>query len=216
MSNRMALAEALARHAGKELTKDVGRAILEDLFPDRHVPVELFPRQHVGRFILAGEMLRASVETDALNLAYDTEAGDGDPLAYDYERMLEIQRAGGFVQFVARVAESGELAGVMRLFVGKNERTGKPFCKDNLFFIYQQHRGIELSVALWRYAERCMFGHGVRTVSFLSRKANGADRMAKFLGYTPSAIQFTKSHEGDDYAALSNRHTKGESNESQL
>lgn len=210
MSSRMNLAMVLARYADQPLTKDVGRTILEDLFPDRRLRVEDFEPGAGGKCLIRGEALRESPEWDALHAAYNAEYGEEAGLIYDYDRMLEIQHDGGLVQFVARAADTGELAGVMRLFVGKNERTGRAFARDNVFFIYPQHRGIDLSVPLWRYAERCMFDLGVREVSFLSRKATGADRMAKFLGYTPCAVQFKKSHEGDDYAALTNRHTKGE------
>lgn len=209
MRNREAVAFALAPHAGKVLTQDIARDIIATLFPDRHLPIERFEPGHGGKCVIRGELLRPTTEMDCLHDAYQQETDGAMELHYDYDRMLEIQHDGGFAQFTARIAETGELAGVMRVFVGKNERTGHIFCRDNLFFIYPKHRGIELSTRLWRYAERCMFDLGVREVTFLSRHVNGADRMAKFLGYVPSAVQFSKVHVGDDYAAVTSRHTEG-------
>lgn len=208
-----ALVLALAAHSGEQLTVGVARSIVAALFPRLPIDPAQFPAAQVGRYLLQCEAFEETAELHAVHQAYHAETDTtGEPLAYDYPRMRAIYLQGGLAMFTARVAETGELVGVMRVFVSRNER-GVLTARDNMFFIYPAHRGLPLAVRLWRYAERCMFDHGVRKVTFSSMTATGAEKMARFLGYQPTAIQFSKTHQGDDYAALATRHTPKKGND---
>lgn len=206
--NRQHVAYALARHAGKPLTQDAARAILDDLFPDHSIdPADFAPAEHAG-YTLQLERFEDTAELRALQRDYAAETHPGEPYSLDAEVLAALARAGGLATFTAR--RGAELVGVMRVFLLRNERTGLIEARDNLFFIYPGHRG-RVAVALWRYAERCMFDHGVRSVVFTALTLTGAGRMAKFLGYQADGTRYRKTAVGTaSYDTLPTRHHRGQ------
>ena len=206
---RQLLALALARFAGQTLTPEVAREIMADAGMDRDLSID--PRQFGSR-IWHGYELRAErvagmeAELAPLHRAYLVEAR---PHAADqpfpYAALREAERAGAVVQFTAR--EAGRLVGIMRIRLSRHIHTGEPVVHDDLFYVAAAHRGF-LSVTLWRFAEEAMFRFGVREASFDSLSITGAERMAKFLGYTKVSTRFSKvAHDACDYTHVPNRHT---------
>ena len=200
----------VAESIGQVMTREKASEIMAVLRGTNGYPIDhtQFPQEDAGAYTMACEPFARTDEMEALHAAYHAATDDtGEPLNYDYDLMYRLWCVGSMVQFVTREKATGRLVGVMRLYVGRCERTGTRYCKDSMFFIYEQHRGqMALAVGLWRYAERSMFAYGVRKVSFTSLLKPGAEKMAKFLGYQPKGTLFVKTHAGDDYQALTTRH----------
>lgn len=202
---RKALCLALAKYSGQVLTREVALDLLADLFPDRSIDPAQFVPEQVGGYRLQCEAFRRSDEVHALNAAYHRETDrTGDALDFDYDRLAEMAQAGQLVQFTGRLASSGELVGVMRLYVATSTRTQQLSVSDDLLYIDPAHRSLQLASRLWRYAERSMFALGAREATFTC--IGEAARLARFMGYGAVATQFSKTHQGDDYAARTTRH----------
>ncbi|MBH2008281.1 MAG: GNAT family N-acetyltransferase [Xanthomonadaceae bacterium] len=189
-----AIALALAKHKDETLTVDVARAILRDCDAgDRSINPYDFAPEQFGAYRIWCERLRtARSELKTHREAYLAERHPDRPQDIDWFRLLSMSYGGQQVVFTAR-DEAGKLVGSMWLFVGKSINTGELAASDDLFYIEPAHRGGMLAARMWRYAEQAMFRHGVREASFLSRADTRAERLARFMGYTPEAIRVTKT-----------------------
>lgn len=202
---RKALCLALGKYAGQVLTREVALDLLTELFPDKSINPSQFAPETVGPFTLQCERFTRCDEFHALHAAYHAETDHtGAALDVDYDRLADMAHAGQLAQFTART--NGELVGLMRVFVGCCTNTKHLTVSDNLFFITPAHRSLLLATRLWRYAERSMFSIGAREVSFVG--LGRAARMARFLGYPAVGTKFSKTHQGNDYGALTTRHTE--------
>lgn len=207
---RQKLALALARFADQLLTADAARQIMRDALSeeDRSIPVDNFGEKWWRGYRLRAEHV-AGNEGDLapLHAAYHAQTrSEPVDLNYDYARLREAERAGTVAMFTAR--HERRLVGVMRVRLGHTLETQHMTACDDLFYIDPAHRGW-LAVELWRFAERSCFAHGVREVNFDSLTVNGAEKLAKFLGYHPVAIKFRKvAQDSSDYSTLPTRHTK--------
>jgi hypothetical protein len=210
---RALLSVALARAVGQVLTVELAQSIVREACAeeDRSIPVDAFGAKTWRGYTLRAEKVAGNeTELAPLHLAYHHETRPAPiDLDFDYARLREAERAGTVAMFTARVAETGELVGVMRVRVGFTLETQHMTACDDMFFVKPEHRGW-LAVQLWKFAEEAMFGYGVREVTFDSLTINGAERMARFLGYQQVAIKFHKvAQEACNYSQVPTRHREG-------
>lgn len=210
---RLHLALALARCAGKAVTKELASQILAEVFPhgDHSIPVESFlPSAWQGYSLQAERISGNEAELRPLHDAYhrDTRVLETDP-DYDFARLREAEREGKVAMFTARTG-TGELVGIMRIRVWRALEDRRLQACDDMFYVAPAHRGGMLAVRLWQFAERTMFDFGVREVTFDSLSINGAEKMARFLGYSQVAIKFHKvAQEACNYSQVPGRHRQG-------
>lgn len=210
---RLHLALALARCAGKTVTKDLAAQILAEVCPhgDRSIPVEDISAGGWGGYTFRAERVSGNeAELRPLHDAYHRETRvlvtESD---YDFARLREAEREGNVAMFTARNAED-ELVGVMRIRVWRALEDRRLQACDDMFYMVPAHRGGMLAVRLWQFAERAMFDFGVREVTFDSLGINGAEKMARFLGYEQVAIKFHKvAQEACNYSQVPGRHRQG-------
>ncbi|MET3514362.1 hypothetical protein ABIC63_002134 [Pseudacidovorax sp. 1753] len=212
---RLRLALALSRYAGQVLTPDLARSILRDVEgADRTIDGKRFGQEGFNGYVIAAETVAGNeAALVPLQAACHEETRPGIPFdhQFDFARQREAERAGNLVLFTARLASTGELVGVLRVRVFQPDGCAHLEVTDDLFYIRPAHRNW-LAVHLWRFAERSMFNLGVRVVSFDSLSITGADRMARYLGYTPVATKFTKvAQDACDYQQVPQRRPRGDS-----
>lgn len=210
---RRFLSLVLAKHAGQTITLELATSIAKELLGVAENPIDVGqfePAEYRG-FALACERLELIL--DELHPLHVAQYGEtetyraGIPLNMDYERLVDLERAGRLMQFTARVKETGELVGSMRIFLGNDIHTqtkfanvpdldklipGDTFATDDVFYITPEHRGGFLAIKLWKYSEQCGLKIGARALFFDSKLVNKADKLAKFLGYTPYATKHAK------------------------
>lgn len=209
---RMHLALALARCAGQTVTRELAAQILAEVCPheDHSIPVETFPTGGWHGYTFRAERVAGNeAELLPLHTAYhhDTRVLETDA-AYDFARLREAERGGHVAMFVARTA-AGELVGIMRIRVWRALEDRRLQACDDMFYVAPAHRGSMMAVRLWQFAERVMFDFGVREVTFDSLGINGAEKMARFLGYRQVAIKFHKvAQDASDHTQVPTRHQK--------
>jgi hypothetical protein len=202
---------ALAKYAGQVITVEVGRRIVAEACMDvDHCidPVRFGSLDWNGYTIRAERVAGLEVELAPLHAAYLLEVRpDEAHLPFPWTVLRQAERAGGVAMFTAR--RGAELVGLMRVRVDHHMHTSALVVSDDMFYVLPQHRGF-LAVQLWKFAEKAMFGYGVREASFDSLHVTGAPRMAKFLGYRAAATRFVKvAHDASDYHHVPTRHDKG-------
>lgn len=206
------LSLVLAKHMGNMLTLDLARTIAREASPSRPFRPELFmPVEKWEGYTFQCERLigRGREELQYQRLAYLAETR-GQACSPDWGKLEELQRIGHHVIFTAR-NQAGDLAGSVWLYTVDDIDTRKPMVTDDMLYVEPAHRG-RLGVKLVQYAERCIFAIGIRSATFHFRSANRADRLARYLGYTPISTRVTKTHDGDSFAAVPTRH-KGSTHE---
>lgn len=204
------LSLVLAKHMGESLTLDVARAIAREVAPTRAYSPDLWAPMEWEGYTFQCERLNGigSEELKFQRWAYLAETrGFCTP---DWGKLEELQRIGHHVIFTAR-NQAGDLAGSVWLYTVDDIDTRKPMVTDDMLYVEPAHRG-RLGVKLVQYAERCIFAIGIRSATFHFRSANRADRLARYLGYTPISTRVTKTHDGDSFAAVPTRH-KGSTHE---
>lgn len=206
---REMLSVALARQVGRVLTPDLAIAIAReaDSDPDFTVdPLQFEPRAW-GDFTFQCETLAAAgppLRQQRVSYLYETQSES--PPRPDWARLLVMQRRGHHVIFTARHGDARRLVASIWLFLDWNIDTAARTVTDDLFYVEPAHRGGMLAARLWQYAEASLFAFGVREAVFHSRIDNGAQRLARFLGYRPISVRVTKTHTGDDFAVVPTRH----------
>lgn len=187
---------ALAKHADQVLTKDVARAILDDIFPDLSYAPEQFGRLDYAGYSIQVERFKDVLpELEHLHAAQweETEkARIGVAMNPDYAYMAEQERAGRMLQFTARDSATNELVGNMRFYRYLDTHAKQLCAKEDTFYVKPAHRGGFLAVRISEFAERSLVSTGVREIVFTSKLANKAHRMALFMKYTPIGIEFVK------------------------
>lgn len=193
---REMLVMAMARRAGQALTPSVAADILADIFPDKAYAPEQFGRLEYAGYSIQVEPFRMVLpELEVLHAAQwaETEkARFGVAMNPNYAYMAEQERAGQLIQFTARDAATWELVGNMRVYLYRDLHAQQLTAKEDTFFVLPEHRGGFLAVRLWQFAEKSVVSVGVREVRFSSKLVNKADRMAKYLKYTPVGTEFIK------------------------
>lgn len=206
---RELLAVALARNIGKVLTPEVAKDIAREATsePDLSVDPWQFAPEHLDGFTFQCERLMdGGQDLRHQRAAFLYETGDGRPVRTDWARLIRLNREGHQVIFTVRDAGAKRIVGSVWLWVGTNLDTGDREVTDDLLYVDQQHRDRLLGMRLVQYAERCIFAMGVRRADFHFRLGNEADRMARYLGYTPISTRVTKTHTGDNFADVPTRH----------
>lgn len=195
---RKVLSLVLAKHIGETMTPELAIAMAKELLGVVENPIDVTqfePMLH-GKYRVACERLEEIMpELQALqNRHYDeTEREkEGHDFAANYERLVDMERAGQLMQFTARVTETGELIGSMMVYLIVSISNGSTYSQEGEFYIAPEHRGGMLAVRLWQFAERAVHTAGAVESVCESRLENGADRMARFMGYEPQAIKFSK------------------------
>jgi hypothetical protein len=192
---RKRLIESLSRHAGATLTAEVARSVLDELFPlAAHAPAAFGWQDYKGYRFQAERFGEVLPELHPLHEQHYQETDKhraGLALNPDYDSLIERERNGGLIQFTART-EAGELVANMRVIIGRSSHTQTLFCEEDTFYVVPAHRGGFMAVRLWQFVENAVRSIGVREIRFNSRLANRADQMARYLKYTPVAMQFVK------------------------
>lgn len=203
---REVVALALAKHKGQLLTTEVAKEILRDLNADHSADPARFEPGACGAYRLQCERLRDALPALAAHRsAYLAERFPRRVHETDWLHLLDLAQSGALVVFTAR-DEADALIASMWLNLGRNVDTGAMRLTDDLMYVDPAHRSGMLAARLWRYAEECTFALGVREGVVHLRLENGADRLARFAGYQPDALRFTKSHSGDNFADAPTRH----------
>lgn len=206
---REKLAVALARHIGELLTPELAREIGREAVTlyDTSIDPWQFAPERQGMYVFQCERLMdggQDLRQQRSNYLYET--GDGAPIRTDWARLIRQSREGTQVIFTAR-DEATNLLGSVWLLIGEDCDTRRKSVTDDILYIEPTHRVGMLGLNLVKYAERCIFALGVREATFHFRLENGADRMARFLGYRAISTRVKKSHNGDSFADVPTRHT---------
>lgn len=195
---RRQLIHALAARLGSTIDKDTALAIVADLFPDRSWSPEYFGQKEYSGYTLQCERLADVLpELHALHDAHYAETEKyraGIPMDPDYEGMKDAEHAGRLIQFTARLKETGELVGNMRVKIYPSSHTQTLVCKEDTLYLVPAHRGGFLAIRLWQFVESAVVNVvGAREVRFTSKTANKADKMAQYMKYEPVGIEFVKT-----------------------
>lgn len=195
---RKLIAIALSRHIGKTIDMKTANEIIGDILDtiDCTIDATQFAPVIYGKYTIACESFKNALpELHDLHVKQyeETEVHKaGIPRNFDYDTLLEKESQGGLLQFTSRITDTGELVGNMRVYINTSVHTQTKVCTEDTFYVVPEHRGGFMAVRLWKYVERCSIEIGVREIYFDSKMVNKADRMAKYLGYTPVAIKFAK------------------------
>ena len=195
---RKLIAIALARRLGQTLTPEVALGIARELCGqiDATIDVQQFTPLTCGKYRIQCELLRDILpELHVLHeLHYqETEQYRANiKLDPDYDSLLDRESRGRLLQFTARVAATGELAGNLRVYLSHSMHTRTPICTEDTFYVLPQHRGGFMAVRLWQFAERCCQALGVREFYIDFKTINQAASMARYLGYQQVATKFAK------------------------
>lgn len=202
------LAVALAKQIGNVLTPELACEIAREACSDPDLSIDpwQFEPEHKGGYVFQCERLMdGGLELRQQRASYLYETSDGAPIRTNWARLIEMSRQGRLVIFTVRTS-TGTLVGSVWLLVGDNIDTGRLAVTDDLLYVDRAHRGGLVGLHLVQYAERCVFALGVREATFHFRLENGADRMAKFLGYRSVSNRVTKTHDGENFADVPTRH----------
>lgn len=216
------LKHALAPHLGAILTPEIAAGIMLAALngQDRTIdPAAFEPKPLLeGAYVAAVERFRAVLpELHLLHLRHfgETEryrAHQG--LNPDYDALLRDERAGRMLQFTLREAATRQLVGNARFYLATSRHTAARYAREDTYFLLREHRKGLLALDFWRYAEKCMTEQlgvvEVRTDTKLTPgarievldddgRAKGVHRLNERLGYTPVAIQYVKTIEGEDH-----------------
>jgi GNAT superfamily N-acetyltransferase len=195
---RKQLSIALAKHINQMLTKDAALEIIKELCDrvDATIDVTQFGSAEYGGYRFQCELMRDILpQLHVLHeLQYKEVELEKACLAFnpDYGRLLDVEAAGGLLQFTARVIETGQLVGNMRVYLSMSTHTQTLICSEDTFYLLPEHRGGFLAVRLWQFVEKCCIQFGAREIQFDSKLMNNAGAMARYLKYTPVATKFLK------------------------
>jgi len=206
---REMLSVALARHMGQVLTPELAKAIAREACgnPDLSIdPWQFAPERHGGYAFQCERLIDGGLDLRQHRASYLHETSNGAPVRTDWRRLHDLAHRGQLVIYTAREIQGNALVGSVWLYVGTNVDTDVMNVTDDILYVEPAHRGSLVGLHLVQYAERCIFALGVREATFHFRLENGADRMARFLGYTPDAVRVTKTHYGDQFADAPTRH----------
>lgn len=193
---RAQLCNALARYAGQTITREIAAQLVLELFPpSAHEPAQFGVKEYRGYLLQCERFADAQEELHGLHVRHYAETEKyraGIPLDMNYEAFKERDRAGGLLQFTARVKETGELVGNMRVYLARSMHTQTLISTEDTFYVVPEHRGGMMAVRLWQFAEAAGKSIGVREAYFDSKLVNKAGRMAEYLGYTAFATKYVK------------------------
>lgn len=188
------LAVALAKRVGKCLTVEMAREIAAELQPDCPVEVSGLVVQRRGDLLFQAEQLGArpnAGELAAQRLRYlDETLPAGVSPAVQWDELRQMERAGQLLILTMR--RRGELLGSMWISLHQDLNTGERVACDDMLFVEPGERGGMAVVQLWRYAELVLEQLGVAQMSCHSREANGAGRLAQFMGWERTHTGFSK------------------------
>ena len=195
---RQQLIHALAARLGSTIDKETALSLVAELFPDLTWRPTCFGVGEYRGYSLHCELLADVLpELHALHDAHYAETEKyraGIPMDPDYKGMKEAERAGRLIQFTARVKETGELVGNMRVKIYPSSHTQTLVCKEDTLYLVPAHRGGFLAIRLWQFVENAVVNVvGAREVRFTSKTANKADKLAQYMKYEPVGIEFVKT-----------------------
>jgi GNAT superfamily N-acetyltransferase len=108
----------------------------------------------------------------------------------DYAAVIAMERAGRCLQFTVR--HRGALVGNLRMYLMASVHTRAMYAIEDTIFIYPEHRGGFLSIALVRFMERAVRSLGVSEIRMTTKLVNKADVLLRRLNYQPVALEFVK------------------------
>lgn len=195
---RRLLSLVMAKHIGQTITLELATAMAKELLGvvENPIDVEQFTPQDYKGYVLACERLEdIQAEIHPLHVRHylETKAPvSAEPFNANYDKLIDMERAGQLMQFTARVKESSELVGSMLIYILTSINNQTLFSQEAEFYLVPEHRGGFLMVRLWQFAERAVQALGVKEATCDSKLANGADKMARYMNYTPVSTKFTK------------------------
>lgn len=207
---RYSLALAMSRHAGKPLTQDLARQILDEACPveGAHIPLDQFEPRHWRGYTIRPERIAGQeAALLALEAAFREEVGFTGNLhaGAHAARLREDEAAGVLLLLVARTA-AGEIAGAMRIRVWVHVASQSIRACDEMLYVLPAHRGW-LGVHLARYAEACAFQLGAREITLTCQDATDSGRLARFAGYRKVAtIYKLVAQDACDITRMPTRH----------
>lgn len=193
---RAKVAVTLASHIGQVLTLELAQAMAREICstPDKSLNPHDFPSAEYKGYVLAME--RFSDVLPELHILHERHYAEVDtsgiPMDPDYAAVKASEHDGHLMQFTARVKDTGELVGNMRVYLGMSRHTQTMFAQEDTFYVVPEHRGGFMAVRLWKFSEACVIKAGAREIHFDSKTINHADSMARYLKYQPVAIKFSK------------------------
>jgi len=195
---RRMLSMVLAKHIGETMTPELAVSMAREIVGMAENPIDVSqfePADH-GSYRIACERLEEILpELQALQRRHYDETErerEGREFAADYERLIDMERAGQLMQFTARLSDTGELVGSLMIYLIASVSNGALYCQEGEFYIVPEHRGGFMAVRLWQFAERAAERADCEESVCESRLENGADRLARFMKYEPRAIKFAK------------------------
>lgn len=196
---RAQICNLLAKHAGEVITQELAVQMVRELFPDRSYAPERFTLGGYQGYTFQVERLADVLpELHAHHELHYRETEKhraGIPLDMDYPGMLERERAGGLIQFTARVKSTGTLVGNIRINIASSSHTRTLLSTEDTFFVLPEHRRGFMAVRFWQWAEACGISIGIREARFNSKLVNKADRLAIYLGYKPVGTMMVKVYD---------------------
>ncbi len=110
----------------------------------------------------------------------------------DYDYMLDMERQGKLIQFTARNAETGELAGNIRMYVQNSLHTKTKYANEDTLYIRPAYRKGFMAVRFMQFVEDALKSIGVKEVRTDSKTINKANKLVEYLGYTHVANKYVK------------------------
>lgn len=203
----------MSRHAGKPLTQEVARCIVDEVCAGGDAPIDIAQFESIqwGGYTMSAERFRTQ-EPVLLGLeeAFRREVGFPGPFhaAAQAAILREAEAAGVLLVLVARTAD-GEIVGLMRVRVAWHAASQTLRAADELLYVVPEHRGW-LSYHLARYAESCAFQLGARDFTLTCQASTGSGRLARYAGYEPVATIFKKvAQDACDISQMPTRHRQG-------
>lgn len=189
---------ALASHLGRTLTPEVAAAIEMAAFEseDRsHDPAKFGQREYKG-IIFRAERFADTV--DELHTMHEEHFAEteihrlGFGMEPNYEYMIDMEKRGCLVQFTARDAETGFLAGNIRMYVQESLHTGTKYANEDTLYIRPAYRKGFMAVRFMQFVEDALRSIGVREVRTDSKTINKAHKLVEYLGYKHVANKYVK------------------------
>lgn len=202
------LLAALARRVGQTVTLPWAQQLAQEVF----APLPLAPVLPVqsGPWRLQTEWLHEAGDDLALQrVAYLQERYPDRPQRTNWRALMAMQERRALWIFTARDRD-GALAASVWVLVGYSLDTGELAASDDLIFVTPRWRGTSVLLRLWRFVEQALFERGVREATLCMNAGNGAQRMARFMGYQVHSLNVSKHHYGNRYADAPTRHSMGE------
>lgn len=199
-----ALRDALAPNLGKVLTPEVAVEIMQQFARNMVGGIQTYDVEplHHGEYVYQLERLEYILdELHELHQAHwlETEMHrHGIPFKPDYERIIDQERNGRFMQFTAR--HNDVLVGQTGMYISTSTHTKQTIAKEDSLFVQNGHR-IGVGRRLIIYARDSLFQLGVTEITVTAKLVNSTGKLLTRLGFQHTADEYTLVREQKDVFA---------------